>query len=131
MRLILRGLKTLASWILALLILFEEWGWEPLNRLLARLARLPLIGHIERRADRACEGVCRVAGPLSRQVHGTGGAGAPAVTAALNPYGGRKTGPDKLRFASRPPPQRASPRRLPETHATHYRLPRPVPPPHP
>ena len=57
MRLILRGLKTLASWILALLILFEEWGWEPLNRLLARLARLQLIGHIERRADRACEGV--------------------------------------------------------------------------
>jgi hypothetical protein len=51
MHLILRSLKTLASWILALLILFEEWGWEPLNRLLARLARLPVIGHIERRVQ--------------------------------------------------------------------------------
>ena len=28
-------------WLLALLILFEEWGWEPLQRWLARLALWP------------------------------------------------------------------------------------------
>ncbi len=46
---ILRGLKAVLSWALALLILFEEWGWEPLGRLLARLARLRVIAAIERR----------------------------------------------------------------------------------
>lgn len=49
MRWFVRVLKGLASAILALLILFEEWGWEPLQRAFARLARLPLIGAIERR----------------------------------------------------------------------------------
>ena len=29
MHLLLRLLKTLFGWLLALLILFEEWGWEP------------------------------------------------------------------------------------------------------
>ena len=33
--------------ILALLLIFEEWGWEPLSRLLARLARLPLWARLE------------------------------------------------------------------------------------
>jgi len=46
---LVRALKGLASAFLALLILFEEWGWEPLQRALAKLARLPLIGAIERR----------------------------------------------------------------------------------
>lgn len=46
---ILRGLKAVLSWALALLILFEEWGWEPLGRLLARLGRLRVIAAIERR----------------------------------------------------------------------------------
>lgn len=32
---------------LALLLIFEEWGWEPLARLMARLARLPLWGRME------------------------------------------------------------------------------------
>jgi len=32
----------------ALILLFEEWGWEPLAALLARLARLPLWASIER-----------------------------------------------------------------------------------
>ena len=32
-------LKRLAAWPLALLILFEEWGWEPLQRGLAWLGR--------------------------------------------------------------------------------------------
>lgn len=33
------GLKRLAAWPLALVILFEEWGWEPLQRGLARLGQ--------------------------------------------------------------------------------------------
>lgn len=33
--------------LLALVLIFEEWGWEPLQRLLARLARLPLWGRME------------------------------------------------------------------------------------
>lgn len=37
-----------ASVPLALLILFEEWGWEPLGRLMARLARLRFIASAER-----------------------------------------------------------------------------------
>ncbi len=34
--------------LLALILIFEEWGWEPLQRLMARLARLPLWGRMER-----------------------------------------------------------------------------------
>lgn len=48
---ILRGLKAVFHWIVALLILFEEWGWEPLGRLLARLGRLPAIACLERRVE--------------------------------------------------------------------------------
>ena len=44
-----RWLKTLLSWLLALIILFEEWGWEPLSRALAWLGRLPVLAWIERR----------------------------------------------------------------------------------
>lgn len=32
---------------LALILLFEEWGWEPLSNLLARLARYPLWAKLE------------------------------------------------------------------------------------
>jgi hypothetical protein len=32
---------------LALVILFEEWGWEPLQRLMARIARLPVLRQAE------------------------------------------------------------------------------------
>jgi hypothetical protein len=40
---VLRLLTQLASWLLALLILFEEWGWDPLQHALVRLsARLRL-----------------------------------------------------------------------------------------
>jgi hypothetical protein len=45
---ILRGLKAVFHWIVALLILFEEWGWEPLGRLLARIGQLPLLRQVER-----------------------------------------------------------------------------------
>ncbi len=41
-----KALGTVLRWIFtpffALLLLFEEWGWEPLAALLHRLARLPL-----------------------------------------------------------------------------------------
>lgn len=33
--------------VLALILIFEEWGWEPLARLMARLAHLPLWARIE------------------------------------------------------------------------------------
>jgi len=33
----------------ALLILFEEWGWEPLQAMLGRIARLPPLAWLERR----------------------------------------------------------------------------------
>jgi len=46
-------LRGLASGVLALLILFEEWGWEPLQRALARLGRLPLLRQIEAAIARA------------------------------------------------------------------------------
>jgi len=40
-------LRWLVRVVLALLILFEEWGWEPLRRVFALIARLPVIRHIE------------------------------------------------------------------------------------
>jgi hypothetical protein len=33
--------------VLALVLIFEEWGWEPLQKLVARLARLPLWARLE------------------------------------------------------------------------------------
>lgn len=47
-------LRTLAWWlkaplrlVLALVILFEEWGWQPLQNLMARIAQLPVLRRIE------------------------------------------------------------------------------------
>ena len=40
-------LRWLIRVVLALLILFEEWGWEPLRRVFALIAKLPVIRHIE------------------------------------------------------------------------------------
>ncbi len=40
-------LTGLGSGLLALVILFEEWGWEPLQRLLARIGRWPGLRWIE------------------------------------------------------------------------------------
>jgi hypothetical protein len=45
----LRWLRRALEAVLALLILFEEWGWEPLQRMTARIARLPPLGWLERR----------------------------------------------------------------------------------
>lgn len=49
MRRLLRWLKRLLGVPLALLILFEEWGWEPLQALLARCARWRVWAWIESR----------------------------------------------------------------------------------
>ena len=49
MRHLWTALKTLGRWALALLILFEEWGWTPLARALGRVARWPAVGRLERR----------------------------------------------------------------------------------
>ncbi len=39
----LRFLKSLGIFFAALVILFEEWLWEPLRRIMQRFGRLPLI----------------------------------------------------------------------------------------
>ena len=44
----LRALKGMLSWLLALVLLFEEWGWEPLQRVLARIGQLPGLRGMER-----------------------------------------------------------------------------------
>lgn len=43
----MRALTSLGSGLLALAILFEEWGWEPLQRLLARIGRWPGLRWVE------------------------------------------------------------------------------------
>ena len=47
MNVLKRILRTLTFGVLALVLLFEEWGWEPLARLFGRLARLPLWARME------------------------------------------------------------------------------------
>jgi len=39
--------RALGTALLVPLLLFEEWGWEPLAALMARLARLPLWARLE------------------------------------------------------------------------------------
>ena len=46
-----RWLRRKAGLCLALLILFEEWGWEPLSRLVTSLSRLAPLSWVERRID--------------------------------------------------------------------------------
>jgi hypothetical protein len=48
----LRWLKNAGALLVALLILFEEWGWEPLQAALGRLARLPILARLERWIER-------------------------------------------------------------------------------
>ena len=45
----MRFVRAVFGAIVALVILFEEWGWEPLARLLAAFGRLPFVGWLERR----------------------------------------------------------------------------------
>ncbi|MEI6732488.1 MAG: hypothetical protein WCK94_00890 [Comamonadaceae bacterium] len=44
-----RFFQRIFFFLFAALLLFEEWGWEPLAALFARLARLPLWAALERR----------------------------------------------------------------------------------
>jgi hypothetical protein len=44
---LLAPLRWLVRVVLAFIILFEEWGWEPLRRAFALLARLPVIRQVE------------------------------------------------------------------------------------
>jgi hypothetical protein len=44
---LLRALRAPVVGLLALLIVFEEWGWEPLQRAFARLTGLPLLRRVE------------------------------------------------------------------------------------
>ena len=44
-----RALKALFTWAVALLILFEEWGWVPLANAVAWLGRLPVFRWLEQR----------------------------------------------------------------------------------
>ena len=47
LRLIEKLLKRLVFWLLAALLLFEEWGWAPLARCFAALGRLPVWRQLE------------------------------------------------------------------------------------
>ncbi|MBB4843439.1 hypothetical protein HNP55_001958 [Paucibacter oligotrophus] len=47
LKLLIAPLRWLMRLLLALLILFEEWGWQPLARALARLGQLPLFRQLE------------------------------------------------------------------------------------
>lgn len=44
---LLAPLRWLLRLVLALLILFEEWGWAPLQRGMARLGQLPVLRQLE------------------------------------------------------------------------------------
>lgn len=45
-------LRNIALALVAVILLFEEWGWEPLAALFKRLARLPLWARLERGISR-------------------------------------------------------------------------------
>ena len=50
--LLARPLHGLLQWLIALVVLFEEWGWDTLLRGMAWLAQWPPVGWLERRIAR-------------------------------------------------------------------------------
>ena len=48
----MRWLRRLFGYLIALVILFEEWGWEPLQAALGRLAQWPPLAWLERQLQR-------------------------------------------------------------------------------
>ena len=48
----MKWLRHLLGILVALVLLFEEWGWEPLQAAMARIARLPPLAWLERRIAR-------------------------------------------------------------------------------
>lgn len=49
MQIVKNALRRLFLFLVALILLFEEWGWDSLQKLFALLARLPLWAWLERR----------------------------------------------------------------------------------
>jgi hypothetical protein len=47
MKAVITALKRALGVLVALIVLFEEWGWEPLQRLMARFTQLPGLRHLE------------------------------------------------------------------------------------
>lgn len=47
MRLLFKALGRLLAWPLALLLVFEEWGWEPLQRVFAQLVQRLHLARLE------------------------------------------------------------------------------------
>jgi hypothetical protein len=47
MKALITVLKRAFGALVALIVLFEEWGWEPLQRLMERIGRWPLVRHVE------------------------------------------------------------------------------------
>jgi hypothetical protein len=47
LRLLLWAVRSLATLLFALVLLFEEWGWRPLAELMATIARLRLLARLE------------------------------------------------------------------------------------
>jgi hypothetical protein len=45
----MKWLREVLGALVALVILFEEWGWAPLQRFMARIGRLPVVAWLERR----------------------------------------------------------------------------------
>lgn len=48
----MRWLREAFGFLVALIVLFEEWGWEPLQATLGRLARWPPLAWVERLLQR-------------------------------------------------------------------------------
>jgi len=53
MKALVNALKRAFGVLVALIVLFEEWGWEPLQRLMARIAQLPGLRQLEALITRA------------------------------------------------------------------------------
>jgi hypothetical protein len=47
MRILKKLIGAIAAAVLVPVLLFEEWGWEPLARALHKLSRLPIWAHLE------------------------------------------------------------------------------------
>lgn len=47
LRALWRLLRYPFRWLLAIVILFEEWGWQPLQRAMARIGQLPVLRQLE------------------------------------------------------------------------------------
>ena len=52
-----KALKALGTVLMVPIILFEEWGWRPLARFMARLAHLPFIQRLEVKISQLPRGI--------------------------------------------------------------------------